>query len=127
MNNTTPKTPFSARNPFLTLSETLPNNPFSPQDPTNVPADAPEGAYTYALVKSAPAVAAEECEVDAAAVEVVLRWGRTTLHVAHLAPPRSFHVGEPSDGAEVDYCLPADQLGFARFPLVRKPADGPAR
>lgn len=128
MDNTTPKAPFSASKPLLPLSEALPKNPFSTTTPlpTDVPEDAPEGAYTYALIQSAPAVPAEECEVAAAAVEVVLRWGKTVLHVAHLSPPRSFYVGEASGNDAVDYALPADQLGAARFPVVRKAWDGSA-
>ncbi len=127
MTTTAPKAPFSMLNPFLPLPEVHSKNPFATVDPREVPADAPEGSYTYALVQSAPAVPAEECEVDAAAVEIVIRWGATTLHVAHLTPPRSFLVGEASDAAAVDFQLPAEKLGVACLPVVRKVADGTAR
>lgn len=126
MTTTAPKASFSMTNPFLPLPEVL-HNPFAAADPTDVPANAPEGSYTYALVQSAPAVPAEECEVDAAAAEIVIRWGATTLHVAHLTPPRAFFVGEASEKSPVDYELPADKLGVARLPVVRKLADGSAR
>src|SRR5262245_29625655 len=81
----------NSNNPFF--------KPFEPKDPfasasTEVPADAPEGSYTYQLVQSGPAVPAEECELPVAAVEVMIRWGATVLHVAHLTPVRSFFVGE---------------------------------
>ena len=127
--NTASKTAFSMVNPFLPLPEVFAKNPFaSAVDPAEVPENAPEGSYTYALVQSAPSVPAEECEVEAAAVEIVIRWGATTLHVAHLTPPRSFFVGEAaSKDAAVDYSLPADKIGMDRFAVVRKAADGSAR
>lgn len=127
MATTAPKASFSMLNPFLPLPEVNTKNPFAAVDSSEVPANAPEGTYTYALVQSAPAVPAEECEVDAAAAEVVIRWGATTLHVAHLTPPRAFFVGEASEKAPVDFELPSDKLGAARLPVVRKAADGSAR
>ncbi|WP_437991119.1 AgmX/PglI C-terminal domain-containing protein [Sorangium sp. So ce145] len=102
-------------NPFLS------NLPFSPYPAieADVPADAPEGSYTYALVKSAPDVPADECETDALSLEVIIRWGNTPLHVAHLTPPRAFHVGEAEGpGGGCDFFLPAERLGAARAPLV---------
>ena len=127
MTTTAPKAPFSMMNPFLPLPEVLARNPFAAVEPADVPENAPEGSYTYALVQSAPSVPAEECEVDAAAAEIVIRWGATTLHVAHLTPPRTFFVGEASEKDAVDFQLPADKLGVARLPVVRKAADGSAR
>lgn len=125
--STTSRAPFEMLNTHLPLPAVAASNPFAPVDPTDVPANAPEGSYTYALVQSAPAVPAEECEVSAAAAEIVLRWGATTLHVAHLAPPRPFVVGEASDRGAVDFELPADRIGVARLPVVRVAADGSAR
>ncbi|WP_437482283.1 AgmX/PglI C-terminal domain-containing protein [Sorangium sp. So ce1014] len=108
-------------NPFLG------NLPFSasPACDPEVPEDAPEGSYTYALVKTAPEVPAAECETEALSVEVLIRWGSNLLHVAHLTPPRSFHVGE-QDGAEgaCDFFVPAERLGAARAPLVLVGEDG---
>jgi hypothetical protein len=130
MNTNAPKTPFSLLNPFLPLPEILAQNPFAAAavDPTEVAANAPEGSYTYALVQSAPSVPAEECEVDAASVELVIRWGASTLHLEHLTPPRSFFVGEEGGkDAAVDFSLPAAKLGMDRFAVVRKMADGSAR
>jgi len=129
MTTTAPKAPsFSMINPFLPLPEILTKNPFAAADPADVPENAPEGSYTYALVQSAPSVPAEECEVDAASVEIVIRWGASVLNVAHLTPPRSFVVGEAGDkDAHVDFALPAEKLGATRFPVVRKAADGSAR
>ncbi|WP_438025034.1 AgmX/PglI C-terminal domain-containing protein [Sorangium sp. So ce233] len=105
----------ASSNPFLG------NLPFSPAPACDaeVPADAPEGSYTYALVKSAPEVPADECETEALSVEVVIRWGDSLLHMAHLTPPRAFHVGE-QDGAEggCDFFVPAARLGAVRAPLV---------
>jgi hypothetical protein len=124
---TTPKASFSMLNPFLPLPEALARNPFAAIDSNEVPANAPEGSYTYALVQSAPSVPAEECEVDATSAEIVIRWGATTLHVAHLTPPRAFFVGEASEKDAVDFQIPAEKLGVARLPVVRKAADGSAR
>jgi len=128
MTTSASKAPFSMMNPFLPLPEILSQNPFAAANPADVPANAPEGSYTYALVQSAPSVPAEECEVDAASVEIVIRWGATTLNVAHLTPPRSFYVGEAAGkDSAVDFSLPSDKLGMGRLPVVRKAADGSAR
>ncbi|MCC6557452.1 MAG: AgmX/PglI C-terminal domain-containing protein [Polyangiaceae bacterium] len=107
-------------NPFLAGSPLA--SPFAPvaaQD-YEVPADAPEGSYTYALVKSAPEVPAEEVESAAAAIEISIKWGDSLLHVAHLAPPRAFYVGEEErKNVACDYFLPAEKLGGAtRAPLL---------
>lgn len=127
MTTTAPKASFSMLNPFLPLPEIHAGNPFAAAASDEVPENAPEGSYTYQLVQSAPSVPAEECEVDATSAEVVIRWGATTLHVAHLTPPRPFFVGEASEKDAVDFQLPADKLGISRFPLVRKTADGSVR
>lgn len=53
------------------------------------------------------------------ALEVVITWGASVLHVAHLNPPRSFSVGQagvPED--EVDFVLPSEVLGRETLPLV---------
>jgi hypothetical protein len=109
-------------NPFLRAFQ--PKSPFStPSD--EVPADAPEGSYTYQLMPSGPAVPAEECEVAVAAVQVMIKWGTTVLHVAHLTPPKSFYVGEEQDKAlKCDFFLPAEKLGATRMPLVLVGPDG---
>ncbi len=102
-------------------------NPFA-QASDEVAADAPEGSYTYQLVQSGPAVIAEEVETPARAVEVVIRWGATTLHVAHLTPPRPFFVGESSDKANAcDFSLPAERIGAARMPLLLTGEGGQVR
>ena len=94
-------------------------NPFAPKATDEVPADAPEGSYAYALVKNGPDVSAEECEVPVTSVEVMVRWGTTVLHVAHLTPPRSFYVGEDQGkDARTDCFLPAEKLGVTRAPLL---------
>jgi len=120
MNITTKLAPSMAlSNPFLAGSP-FASSPFAPlAAPADVPADAPEGSYTYALVKSAPDVPAAEVETAAPAVEVTIKWGDSVLHVTHLAPPRPFHVGdaEGKDGG-CDFSLPAERLGATRAPLV---------
>ena len=113
--------PFLAGSPFAT--------PFAPvaAEDAEVPADAPEGSYTYAIVKSAPAVPADEVEVSASAIEIAIKWGDSILHVAHLSPPRSFYIGEEEQkNVACDYFLPAEKLGGAtRAPLLLV-ADGAA-
>jgi hypothetical protein len=56
---------------------------------------------------------------DVATVEVLILWGATVLHVAHLTPPRSFYVGEAEEpGAACDYLVPVEKLGTTRAPVV---------
>ncbi|AKT36573.1 AgmX/PglI C-terminal domain-containing protein [Chondromyces crocatus] len=107
-------------NPFLSGSP-FGGSPFATpvEASTEVPDNAPEGSYTYALVKSAPEVPADEVEVAAVAVEVTIRWGESVLHVAHLSPPRSFYVGEGDERQRTDFSLPPERLGGAtRAPVV---------
>jgi hypothetical protein len=116
-------------NPFLPASASsfaanafAVSNPFAdkPRAAAEVPADAPEGSYTYALVKNGPDVDPAECEIAASAVEIMILWGSSVLHVAHLTPPRSFYVGEEG----CDYMLPAEKLGAARMPVIVAGPDG---
>jgi hypothetical protein len=97
-------------------------SPFAAMDPTEVPEGAPEGSYTYALVQQAPAVAAEECETSAEAVEIVVRFGASVLAVKHLSPARSFVLGDE----DADVAVAADALGAAKLPLVDVDAAGHA-
>jgi hypothetical protein len=56
-----------------------------------------------------------------AAVEVVILWGESVLHVSHLAPPRAFYVGETETTAgsrDVDYVIGKESLGVERLPIV---------
>jgi len=97
------------------------NNPFaqSPAAVDEVPPDAPEGSYTYTLVKNGPDVPNEEVEVSAASVEVMILWDTSVLHVAHLTPPRSFYVGEEeSKNFKCDFFIPSEKLGTTRAPIV---------
>src|SRR5689334_18429523 len=57
------------------------NNPFAAPPPSHdeVPHDAPEGSYTYQLVKSAPEVPNDEVETHAASVEVMILWDQMVL------------------------------------------------
>src|SRR5689334_3316362 len=97
------------------------NNPFAQSAPAvdEVPPDAPEGSYTYTLVKNGPDVPSEEVEVPAASVEVMILWDAAVLHVAHLTPPRSFYVGEEEGkNFKCDYFIPSEKLGTTRAPVV---------
>jgi hypothetical protein len=119
---------FGLANPFLStppgpangLAFLTTKNPFAEESAIDeVPANAPEGSYAYALVKSGPDVPAEECEVPVTSVEVMVRWGSTVLHVAHLTPPRSFYVGEDQGkDARSDCFVPSEKLGATRAPIV---------
>jgi hypothetical protein len=108
-----------ATNPFLGAVSAVPT-PFE-REPrrATVPADAPEGSYTYAMIPALPAVDPSEVESAAEAIEIEVRWGDQVLHVAHLAPPRAFWVGEDQrPGAACDVLLPESQLGASRVPLA---------
>src|SRR5262249_12633187 len=104
-------------------------NPFAPPPAPaadEVPENAPEGSYTYALVKSAAEVPAEEVEdARASTVEVMILWDTAALHVQHLTPPRSFYVGEEqSKHNGVDFFIPIEKLGTTRAPIVLADRDG---
>ena len=61
----------------------------------------------------------------ALALEVVIAWGpNALLHVAHLSPPRSFHLGESADAHEPasDFSLDVSALGVKRLPLILEDA-----
>jgi hypothetical protein len=115
-----------APNPFTVVEATDPfalHNPFAPPPHSahdEVPHDAPEGSYTYTLVKSAPDVPADEVEDHAAStVEVMILWDQAVLHVQHLSPPRSYYLGEEQDKAhKCDFFVPAEMLGATRAPVV---------
>lgn len=114
----------AASNPFAGSPDPFAfNNPFAAKAPMpmdDVAADAPEGSYTYALLKNAPEVAAEEVEdARVSSVEVMILWDTTALHVQHLTPPRSFYVGEEHEkGSPCDYFIPSEKLGATRAPIV---------
>lgn len=98
-------------------------NAFAEPATKEIPAHAPEGSYTYALVQTGPAIAAEEVELADEALEIVIQWGTSILHVAHLSPPRSFYVGEEN----ADFVLPENALGAKRLPVVIVGEDKVAR
>jgi hypothetical protein len=102
---------FTAVNPFA---------PSQPVDPTAVPDDAPEGSYTYALVKSGPDVDPKDVEASGTpAVEVMVLWETTVLHVQHLSPPRSYYVGEEEGkNFSCDFFVPSEKLGTTRAPIL---------
>jgi pSer/pThr/pTyr-binding forkhead associated (FHA) protein len=118
-----PSNPFAvaAANPFAGAPDPFGfNNPFAQAPVDEVPADAPEGSYTYRLLKNGPDVPREECEVDKQSVEVMVLWDESTvLHVVDLSPPRSFYVGEEEGkNFRCDYFIPAEKLGTTRAPIV---------
>jgi hypothetical protein len=72
------------------------------------------------MLKSGPDVSPDEVEsAHATAIEVMVLWDANVLHVSHLAPPRSFYVGDSSVGeGACDYVLPSETLGCSRAPLI---------
>jgi hypothetical protein len=93
-------------NPFA--SQFTFQNPFAGVGEEQTPVEAVNGEASYVMVQSAPHVPAEEVEsAHLDAIEVVIKWGHTALHVEHLSPVRPFVVGE----ANADYILPAESLG----------------
>ncbi|MFO0681413.1 MAG: AgmX/PglI C-terminal domain-containing protein [Sandaracinus sp.] len=75
--------------------------------------------YTYGIAASGPPVNPADVETAASAAEVVVMWGDVSvLHVAHLSPPRSFYIGEPSGRNSPDYLVDGGVLGADRLPVV---------
>ena len=87
------------------------SNVFLSREPVAVADEA--GESSYALMKSGPAVNADEVESHVDAVEITVRWGTQILKVSHLDRGQSFYVGE---GGEL--ALPEDVLGAAKAPIV---------
>src|SRR5215471_6715537 len=108
--------PFAASGGAMAFAS---SNPFA-QDAYGVRDDAPAGSYTYTLIKSGPDVNPDEVEIGhVTAVEVMVLWDTTVLHVQHLTPPRSFYVGEEEGkNFACDYFIPSEKLGTTRAPIV---------
>jgi hypothetical protein len=87
-------------------------------------APVPAAAWTedcaYTLIKSGPDVDPDDVELGhVSAVEIVILWGTTVLHVQHASPPRSFYVGEGEGRKDAcDYFIPSEKLGATRAPIV---------
>jgi hypothetical protein len=82
------------------------------------------GGFTYTMRKSGPEVRPDEVESHLLAIEVMILWDSNVVHVSHLTPPRSFHVGEEVGGKfGCDYFIPGETLGTTRAPIVI--CDGP--
>src|SRR5258708_4314537 len=82
--------------------------------------DGSGSGFSYSMVKSGPDGTPDEVEgAHVSAIEVMILWGSTVLHVSHLTPPRSFYVGEEfSDKSGCDYFIPSETLGTTRAPIV---------
>lgn len=116
--------PFAAAsNPFEARS----SNPFAAgaaaharAQAMHVADDAPEGSYTYTMIKSGPDVSSDEVEIaHLQSVEVMILWGSNVLHVSHLTPPRNFYVGEEQGkNFACDFFIPSEKLGTTRLPVV---------
>lgn len=112
--------PFGA-NPFgvQPAADPFGGGGFAPAPHDEVGPNAPEGSYTYQMVKGGAPVPTDEVETVATSVEVMVMWDQSILHVSHLTPPRSFYVGEEDGkGLRCDYFVPAEKLGTTRAPIV---------
>jgi hypothetical protein len=75
-------------------------------------------AYTYAMLRSGPAIRSEDVELThVLSAEVSILWGENVLHVAHLAAGQAFCVGDQHN-PPCDFSIPREKLGVARMPLV---------
>jgi hypothetical protein len=74
----------------------------------------------YAIVRSST-LRADEIErierTDLEVLEVAVRWGRTTLGVAHVKAGESLRIGEDDGGSIM---IPCERLGVASFSLIEK-------
>jgi len=74
----------------------------------------------YAIVRSENLSAAEAARIersDLEVLEVAVRWGRTTLGVAHVKPGESLKIGEDDAGTIM---IPCERLGVKSFTLIEK-------
>jgi TonB family protein len=114
----------AAPNPFGAAKKALPN-PFAPPpastssrslDDVDLSTIDPE-KLTYGVVASGPPVDPNEVETSEQALEVMVMWGKSVLHVDHFKPARTFWIGEPEGKEEVDYLLSPDIIGTQRMPV----------
>ncbi len=127
-----PAAPAAIANPFAAPAGGVPN-PFAPPVAAPGEGDGAEvsGDAQYGIVASGPPVRPDEVETGAAAVEVVVMWGDTSvLHVEDLSPPRSFYVGDALNDkgqlSGVQYLVGAEVLGTDRLPVVVEAGGGVA-
>jgi TonB family protein len=128
-----PAAPVPMANPFAAPAGGV-SNPFAP--PIASPSahdgdDIVDGDAQYGIVASGPPVRPDEVETGAAAVEVVVMWGDTSvLHVEDMSPPRSFYIGDALNSkgqlAGVQYLVGAEVLGTDRLPIVVEAGGGVA-
>lgn len=88
-----------------------------------------EEAVTYQLVPAAPPVNPADVDSAESAVEVVVMWGSSILHVEHLSPPRGFTVGEGTDGKgnpTSDFLMGSETLGAESLPITVESGAGVA-
>lgn len=119
-----PPPPVGLPNPFAASADAALPNPFAPAPApvaggghgASSEAEDPERTV-YGIAASGPPVNPAEVETDNRALEVMIMWGElSVLHVAHLSPPRTFVLGEPSE--KPDYLIGSEVLGTSRLPIV---------
>jgi hypothetical protein len=103
--------PFAAT-PFVAQAASASTGPGLALEP---PVEPRSGGFAYSMLRAGPDVSPDEVEVPhLSAVEVMVLWDETVLHVTHLDRAKSFVVGEDAS----DYFIPCETLGTTRAPVV---------
>jgi hypothetical protein len=98
--------------PFVAQAASASTGPGLALEP---PVEPRTGGFAYSMLKSGPEVSPDDVETPhLSAVEVMVLWDETVLHVAHLDRAKSFVVGEDAS----DYFVPCETLGTTRAPVV---------
>jgi hypothetical protein len=86
-----------------------------------MPSDPLEDYAVHTPVSPIQQPISAEPEDPRPAIEVMILWGDTVLHVAHLVPARAFYIG---DDDTADYVIGRESLGTDRLPIVLESAEG---
>jgi len=106
------------RQPPRRISERSEESEDSPRVSGARAPDVTEESGGYRIVKAGPSIDAEEVEnANVPAIEVMILWESTVLHVSHLTPPRSFFVGDDVKDGE-GFRLPSEKIGASKLPLL---------
>ena len=76
---------------------------------------------TYQMIPTAPPVNPADVDSSESAVEVIVMWGSSILHVEHLSPPRGFTVGEATDSKgklATDFLMGSESIGVDSLPIT---------
>jgi hypothetical protein len=73
-----------------------------------------QNPFLSASPVEAPKTDIDEPTTGALSIELMILWGTSVVHIAHLAPPRSFYIGAD----DCDFALPEGAFGAARIPVI---------